>query len=287
MAAAESDRPKDGNEQNVQNEYEDETRESLGTNILKHTVTKQSTTKEFLRVHGQQRTFKHLEIDEYIDRTDAKNRQKREVSESGLLIDSDFIKMVKHIFKANPLMRLPHIHGNLKKYKKKETEVDYNLDARSLMNYFSINKYASNESDNSDNRNSVFEEDLSRYMHIENPANIYKRDYVNLLESEIKKSQNSNVVDFNIESNSNIATKPTSNWYLNPKQGNNYQHRHEKPNNSKKKDMRFEFDIDNKHIKKLWEEEDKDEEEYANENNVLAEDTGKISYIHIYTVWKT
>lgn len=287
MVTAESDRPhiaQDGNEQNVQNEYEDETRESLETNILKHAVTKQSTTEEILRAHGQQRTFKHSEIDEYIDRTDAKNKQKREVPKSGLLNDSDFIKMVKYVYRSNPIMRLPHIHVNWNEYKKKENESVYNFDARSLMNYYSNKKYISDKNYNSDTINNIFKGDYSHYMHAENPANIYKPDYVDLRDSEIKKSQNSHVVDFDIESNSNIAIKPTSIWYMNPKQENNYQHRHEKTNNSKKKDIHFDLDIDNKHFKKIWEEEEKDEEEYANENNILAEDMGKISYIHTYRV---
>lgn len=287
MVAAESDQSQiaqDENEQIVEYVHKDKvftsdkTRESVETNVLKQHITKQCMMEGVLMEHGQERTLKHLEIEECVDRIDVKKRQKREVSESEHFDESEIVKMARHVFRSHPINRLQQAQVELNNYEMEGDKLAYNLDAHSLKNDYEAIEYDTNENDHIDIIKSIFCKENVKSIDSENVANIYGRDYIDLPKTGRKKSENS----ITFVSNSTIAFEPKSKCYLNPKQIDNYQHRHDIETSDKvksKKSDNLELDVDNKRISNM--RKDQEEKDCDIEDNLFSEDTSKMLCIYI------
>ncbi|XP_026317639.1 uncharacterized protein LOC113228516 isoform X5 [Hyposmocoma kahamanoa] len=201
---------------------------------------------------------------------DVKKRQKREVSESEHFDESEIVKMARHVFRSHPINRLQQAQIELNNYEMEGDKLAYNLDAHSLKNDYAAIEYDTNENDHIDIIKSIFCKDNVKSIDSENVANIYRHDYIDLPKTGRKKSENS----ITFVSNSTIAFEPKSKCYLNPKQIDNYQQRHDIETSDKvksKKSDNLELDVDNKLISNM--RKDQEEKDCDIENNLLAEDT--------------
>lgn len=301
MAAAESDQPPQilQDEPNIHNVHKDtmfaytKFRKSHNSNILKHANIEQSSTDGFTLSgeHGLEITQKYLDIEEFIDSMDFKNRRKCEVPVSEKIDETELIEMSRHIFKSLPIGGLQQSNDKLNKYEIKEIKLGYSLDPNSLKKEYSTIAYVTDIRNYIDIiHRYIFRDYTVSAMHTENPANIYtsamvhtnnprlfKHDYTDLRISVIENSENTRVIDITIEPKYTVPFKSMPNRYLNDKQGNNYQHEIENINKLKYINVdNSEFDTDDKFIPKMRNNE---EEYYIFESNLLAEDTSKILFV--------
>lgn len=297
MVAVKFDRRQISQDRNVENVHKgamfafDKSRESLDTNIVIHTITKPSITERltFSSKYGHAKARNYLELEDYTDRMDVKNRQKCEVSQySEHFNESDIIEMSRYIFRSHSEGRLQQSKDKLNNYEVEERKLDYMLDPPLLKNYYSIVKHISNKSDRIINSN-ISNEDL---MYTEYPANNHRRncistkephlfihDSLDLRGSRVAKVIKSDVSDFTVKPK-DPTDRSTSNLYLTRKLRNNYQFGREKQNLNKLKYINIDHsDIDNK-ISKMRQSEE--EEAFSFEKDLLAEDKSKFLIISIY-----